>query len=109
MVSINKMNIRKVVPITCPGCGASLRAKRFHCPCCATTVEGDFELPLLTRLSPDEQALIVNLAKCGGSLKDLAQLYGVSYPTVRNRLDALVARLQVLERESDDMEKTDNA
>jgi len=92
------MKQQKTIPTVCPGCGESLRARRFHCPQCATTVEGDFELPLLARLTQDEQALIVNLAKCGGSLKDLAQYYGISYPTVRNRLDALVARLQTLER-----------
>jgi hypothetical protein len=62
-----------------------------------TTVEGDYDLPVLSRLEPEEHLFILNLLKSEGSLKELAQRYGVSYPTVRNRLDALIEKVKNLE------------
>lgn len=90
---------RRNLPISCPSCGALLRVRRFECPACRTSVEGDFELSLVARLTPEEQAWVVTFVKHSGSLKDLARTYGVSYPTVRNRLDNLIERLQTLEAE----------
>ncbi len=88
---------KKLLPIACPGCGRSLKVKRFECSACGTAVEGDFDLPVLARLNDEEQVFVRHLIKCSGSLKDLARLYGVSYPTVRNRLDALIERVCALE------------
>lgn len=59
-------------------------------------MEGRFELPALARLDAEEQELALSFLKAGGSLKELARRYGVSYPTVRNRLDALIERLNRL-------------
>lgn len=86
-----------LLPESCPSCGQTLRVKRLVCGECDTAVEGEFGLPLLARLRPEEQAFVLNLLKSRGSLKDLARIYGVSYPTVRNRLDALIERVEVLE------------
>ena len=91
---------KNALPETCPSCGQILRVKRLACEECATAVEGDFGLPLLARLCQEEQALVLNLLKSRGSLKDLAHIYGVSYPTVRNRLDALIDRVADLETRS---------
>jgi hypothetical protein len=90
-------DMEKRLPVSCPSCGVALRAKRFECPACSTGVEGDFGLSVLSRLKEDDQILVQHLIKCSGSLKELARLYGVSYPTVRNRLDALIERVNVLE------------
>ncbi|MBN2308096.1 MAG: DUF2089 domain-containing protein [Candidatus Hydrogenedentes bacterium] len=89
--------INKLLPVQCPSCGKALRVTRFHCPECATGVEGDFPLPPLARLNPEEQEFVLHFVKSSGSLKQLARGYGVSYPTVRNRLDALIDRLKELE------------
>ncbi len=94
---------KRLLPVCCPSCGRILRAKRFECAGCGTAVEGDFRLPLLARLSPEEQEFLIHLAQCSGSLKELQRIYGVSYPTVRNRVDALIERingLKALEAES---------
>jgi hypothetical protein len=85
------------LPAQCPGCASELVAKRLECAHCGTAVEGAFSLPLLARLTPAEQEFALNFLKCGGALKDLARVYGVSYPTVRNRLDALMARIGQLQ------------
>ena len=85
------------LPTRCPSCGHVLDVARLGCPACNTVVEGAFSLPLLARLDPEDQTLVLNLVKSSGSLKDLARLYGVSYPTIRNRLDALIERIREAE------------
>jgi len=92
------MNSR--LPNLCPSCGDVLTVRRFECEHCATIVEGAFGLPLLARLSAEDQALVINLIKSSGSLKQLASLYGVSYPTIRNRLDDLINEVERIENES---------
>jgi hypothetical protein len=84
----------KNLPSVCPGCDCLLRVKRLACSECGTAVEGDFELPVLAQLSAEDQQFILNLLQASGSLKELSSLYGISYPTVRNRLDSLIARVE---------------
>jgi hypothetical protein len=93
------MNERRF-PTDCPSCGQVLKASRFRCAECGTAVEGDFYLPLLARLEPQEQVFVLNLLKSSGSLKEMARVYGVSYPTVRNRLDALIEKVTSLQAQT---------
>lgn len=53
-----------------------------------------YPLPPLASLSAEDQAFILEFVKASGSLKDMAALMKVSYPTVRNRLDEVISRLQ---------------
>ena len=94
------------MPAFCPSCNGLLAVRRLECSVCGTAVEGSFALPVLARLTPDDQAFLLNLVKCSGSLKDLARVYGVSYPTVRNRLDALIGRIKALEQQALPIEET---
>lgn len=68
--------------------------KRLRCVRCETEVEGLYPLPGLAALSAEDQAFICDFVKASGSLKDMAALMKVSYPTVRNRLDDVIAKLQ---------------
>lgn len=56
-------------------------------------MHGDYLLPPLSRLGSEDQQFALAFILRSGSLKEMARLYGVSYPTVRNRLDDLIARL----------------
>ena len=56
-------------------------------------MHGDYLLPALSRLGSEDQQFALAFILRSGSLKEMARLYGVSYPTVRNRLDDLIARL----------------
>lgn len=94
--------LNRMLPRNCPSCGAGLEVKRFECRACKTAVEGEFTLPILARLAPEEQEFMLLLLEESGSLKGLAQRYGVSYPTVRNRLDALRAKVRALAAEKMD-------
>lgn len=91
-------NPPRLFPTTCPSCSTTLVGARLTCPTCTTSVEGLFPLPILARLDPEEQAFVVSFTLSGGSLKALATEFGVSYPTVRNRLDAVIARIEQLRR-----------
>lgn len=86
------------LPVQCPSCQHRLEVRRLACPACGTTVEGVFPLPPLAALGEADQQFVTAFVKASGSLKDMAALLRVSYPTVRNRLDEVIARLGGLEQ-----------
>jgi hypothetical protein len=87
----------KRIPVTCPACGVGLRVKRLACEGCNTGIEGTFDLPLQARLPYEDQEFILAFVKASGSLKEMARLLGLSYPTVRNRLDDIIERCNALD------------
>jgi hypothetical protein len=64
-------------------------------------VEGPFELPPLARLSSEDQTFVAAFVRCHGSIKQMEQLFGVSYPTIKNRLNRIGAQLPFVEVASD--------
>jgi hypothetical protein len=60
-------------------------------------VEGSFALPLLAQLSSDDQVFVSAFVGCHGSIKDMERLFGISYPTVKGRLEKLAVRLKMVE------------
>ena len=84
--------------VRCPSCDGDLIATRLACRSCETGLEGQFEIPLLLNLPPDDLKFVTAFVRSSGSLKAMSQLLGVSYPTVRGRLDEILARLDELER-----------
>ncbi len=84
----------KQLPISCPSCGGSLAVKRLRCERCETEVEGSYALPALASLAPEDQEFVVEFVEASGSLKEVARLFDVSYPTVRNRLDEIIEDLK---------------
>jgi hypothetical protein len=84
----------KLLPTSCPSCAGRLAVKRLRCERCETEVEGSYNLPALASLSSEDQEFVVEFVKASGSLKDMASLLKVSYPTVRNRLDQVIENLK---------------
>lgn len=82
------------LPTICPGCSSALNVSQLSCPQCSTQVSGTFTLPPLARLTDEEQEFILQFVISGGSLKEMAAITGVSYPTVRNRLDDLIQKIK---------------
>ena len=89
----------------CPGCAESLEVSRLSCPGCSMQLEGRFELPPLLRLAREDLEFVVEFVRCSGSLKELGHLLGQSYPTVRNRLNDIIQRLQSKESTTQDEQK----
>jgi hypothetical protein len=81
------------LPAQCPSCSAHLHIRRLGCPACNTQLEGEFELPGLLRLPPEDLAFVTEFVRASGSLKEMARLEGQSYPTIRNRLNQIIERL----------------
>ncbi len=84
---------QKSMPVQCPGCKGLLKVRSLTCSACNTTVSGNFDLPVLARLPVEDQEFIVRLLEASGSLKELARMYGISYPTVRNRVDSMIEKV----------------
>lgn len=92
------MDTSKKLPLNCPACSHVLTVGELCCEECGTRVCGAFELPPLARLNENEQTFALAFIKSSGSLKEMARLMGLSYPTVRNRLDDLIQKLDMLTR-----------
>lgn len=61
------------------------------------SIEGDFALPPLARLTAEEQIFVIAFVLGGGSIKQMEGMFGISYPTVKNRLKQLSDKLQLVE------------
>jgi len=90
----------KKLPVTCPACQNRLKVKSLVCQECDTEICGLFELPDLAKLSGEDQQFIIQFVKASGSLKEMARLLGLSYPTVRNQLDEIIKRIKLLENDN---------
>lgn len=84
------MDISKAL---CPDCHAPLSVTRMACPTCQMSLEGGFETSSLGKLGPDDQAFVIAFVRHHGSLKKMESIFGISYPTVKNRLNAIAANL----------------
>jgi hypothetical protein len=78
---------------TCPVCSSELAVTRLHCGSCGTTLEGDFSVGRFGRLSRDQMTLLESFLRSRGNLRDMERELGISYPTVRSRVEALVRAL----------------
>ncbi|MBI3143438.1 MAG: DUF2089 family protein [Bacteroidetes bacterium] len=88
----------KKMPTSCPSCAQGLQVSEMRCPNCQTVVTGSYPLPLFLSLSSDDQAFILDFFLNSGSLKKMASDLGKSYPTVRNHLDDIIARIHLLKQ-----------
>jgi hypothetical protein len=77
----------------CPVCGANTEITKISCHACDTTVEGHFQLCRFCRLSTEQKTFIDVFIKCRGNIKEVEKELGVSYPTVKNRLEDVAAAL----------------
>lgn len=84
------------LPIFCPSCENSLKVSQMKCPSCATEVNGIYDLPLYLQLSREEQDFILEFFLSSGSIKEMAKQAELSYPTMRNKMDDLIEKIQQL-------------
>jgi hypothetical protein len=78
---------------TCPVCENELSITRLHCRSCGTALEGEFGVGRFGRLSREQMALLESFLRSRGNLKEMERELGISYPTVRGRIEALVRAL----------------
>jgi hypothetical protein len=60
-------------------------------------IEGTFTLPPLANLSAEDQFFVMAFVRCRGSIKEMEEMYGISYPTVKNRINRIAAQFEFVE------------
>jgi hypothetical protein len=77
--------------------GAAIEIERVRLVDDGVAIEGPFELPPLARLPGDDQVFVAAFVRCHGSIKQMETFFGVSYPTIKNRLNRIGAQLPFAE------------
>lgn len=77
----------------CPVCGDELTITKLECSHCATKLEGRFCGCKFCRLPQEQLEFIEVFLQCRGNIKDVEKELGISYPTVRNRLEGVLQAL----------------
>jgi hypothetical protein len=93
---------------TCPVCSGELAVTRLRCSSCGTTLEGEFSVGRFARLSREQTALLESFLRSRGNLRDIEREMGISYPTVRARVEALVRALGFGPRADEDVVAEDD-
>ena len=78
---------------TCPVCESKLQVTRLHCNTCGTTIEGEFNVGRFARLGREQMSLLESFLRSRGNLKELERELGLSYPTIRGRVETLLRTL----------------
>ncbi len=84
----------KPINAECPYCRQAMTVSQMTCHGCEVTIEAAFPTARLANLPTEHQRFIEIFVLASGSLKEIAEQTGVSYPTVRSRLDKVIASLR---------------
>jgi len=77
----------------CPICSSQLKVIKLKCSKCSTVIENDFEFSKFEYLEEEHLNFMEVFLKCRGNIKDVEKELGISYPTVRAKLDEVVSAL----------------
>jgi len=77
--------------------GSPLIIERVRIPEKGITVDGQFALPELARLSLEDQVFVIAFLRSHGTIKEMEQTFGVSYPTIKARLNRISSQLEFVE------------
>ncbi len=81
------------MPSICPVCEERLYVTRLHCRNCDTAIEGYFETGRMGRLTPEQLAFVETFVGCEGKLVRMERELGLSYPTLRSRLNEVIQQM----------------
>ena len=85
---------------SCPVCHKPLMVQRLKCQDCHTVVENDFKLSKFDYLNRDQLHFVETFIRCRGSIKEVEKELGISYPTVRAKLDEVITSLGYTPRDT---------
>ncbi len=77
----------------CPVCGGSLSVTELTCETCKTKIVGHFQVSEFCNLSADQLSFVETFLRCRGNIKEIERELGISYPTVKNRLNQVIKAL----------------
>ena len=85
--------MKKEVLGKCPVCGNELDVTRLNCNHCYTSIEGNFSLCKFCKLTKEQKSFVEIFIKNRGNIKEIEKEMGISYPTVRNKLEDVISAL----------------
>ena len=89
--------------------GAGFDIERVRLTAQDVAIEGRFEVPPLAQLAAEDQIFVAAFVRCHGSIKQMEQFFGVSYPTIKSRLNRISALLPFAEIDPDAQPPSQNA
>jgi len=81
------------VPHRCPVCDQEMKISKLTCTYCPTKIEGEFSSCKFCRLPAEQLIFMEAFIRCRGNIKEVEKELGISYPTVRSRLDSVIEAL----------------
>ncbi|MDB5084452.1 MAG: hypothetical protein JWN30_1338 [Bacilli bacterium] len=90
---------------TCPVCSKALKITKLYCTYCHTTIENEFELSKLALLSKEQLHFVEIFLTCRGNIKEVEKELGISYPTVRGKLNDIIASLGFETKKKNDVDE----
>lgn len=81
------------IPTNCPSCGARMNITELKCSKCTTVVQGNFPINKLISLMEEDRDFLMTFLRSRGNIKEVQERMGISYPTVKNKLDKLLSAL----------------
>lgn len=99
----------KGLPV-CPVCNGLMEVRELSCPACEVSVVGSFTPSPLKVLSDKEEEFVLLFLQARGNLKEMERVLGVSYPTVRSRMESIIEKLGLIpfeEKEEERLERLD--
>jgi hypothetical protein len=88
----------------CPACGCEMIVTQQSCTCCNTSVAGTFQPTIFSKLSPESLNFIEAFVKNRGNVKEMERELGLSYWTIRNQLNDVIAELGFEAEQEDEAE-----
>jgi hypothetical protein len=95
--------------LKCPSCDGNLTIARLDCPDCKISIEGEFTPPALLKLTGAQIDFVEVFIKNRGVIREVERELGVSYPTVRARLDEVIAALGYSAKSAPEAATSDNS
>ena len=77
--------------------GRPFAVERVRLADSGVAIEGSFALPQLAQLSAEDQVFVTAFVRCHGSIKEMERIFGVSYPTIKSRLNRITSMLEFVE------------
>ena len=106
--------MKKRIVSVCPVCGNKMHITALKCNNCKTEVLGDFELDELFKLNEKQLEFVKVFIRNRGNIKEVEKELGISYPTVRNKLDEIIEALgykvenEIAEKRKEILSKLEN-
>ena len=89
----------------CPVCIKEMKIMKLKCNHCNTTIENEFSISKFDRLSKEQLNFVEVFLACRGNIKDVEKQLGISYPTVRGKLDEINHKLGLVIKKDTTKEK----